>query len=126
MNIVEKIEDKITVNNISKSFNSQIVLQDLSLFLPSGEFISIIGESDSGKTTLLNIISENLKSDKGEVLFGETNIYQLSEKELANFRLFNIGIVYQFFNLIDTLNVKDNIMLVPYLQKNKSSDIIEY
>lgn len=123
---MEKAKNKIILKNITKSFNSQLVLQDLDLDLPSGEFISIIGESGSGKTTLLNIIAGNLKPDNGQVLFGETNIYSLSEKELSDFRLFNIGIVYQFFNLIDTLNVKDNIMLVPYLQKNKTDEIKDY
>jgi putative ABC transport system ATP-binding protein len=101
----------IDLLNVSKSYGSTQVLRNLSLSVREGEFISIRGKSGAGKTTLLKIMGLLEDPDKGEVkLFGRT-VNGLSDDEKSELRLHRIGFVFQFFNLIPSLTVLENVEL---------------
>jgi putative ABC transport system ATP-binding protein len=101
----------IDLLNVSKSYGSTQVLRNLSLSVKEGEFISIRGKSGAGKTTLLKIMGLLEDPDKGEVkLFGRA-VNGLSDDEKSELRLHGIGFVFQFFNLIPSLTVLENIEL---------------
>lgn len=103
----------IKLNNIYRSYDDgkTYILQNLTFEIKQGQFISILGESGVGKTTLLNILSTMDTFDKGEYLFGDVNMQKLTDYEVAKFRNKKIGVVFQNYNLIPTLNVFDNIKL---------------
>lgn len=84
-------------------------LQDVDFKVESGEFIAIMGESGSGKTTLLNILATLEKPTSGSVILNGQDITQIKDKKLAQFRLENLGFVFQEFHLLDSLSIKDNI-----------------
>lgn len=87
------------------------VLKDINLQVEAGEFVAVIGKSGSGKSTLLNMITGIDRPSSGEVLVGGTAIHTLSEGQMAVWRGRNIGIVFQFFQLLPTLTVIENLML---------------
>lgn len=91
-------------------------LSDINLEIKKGEFTSLVGPSGSGKTTLLNIMSGLEKANSGEVLLTGSNINLMSEKELALFRRDHIGFIFQAYNLIPVLTVKENIEYTMTLQ----------
>ena len=93
-------------------------LNDVSFTVEQGEFVAIVGASGSGKSTLLHILGGIDKASKGKIYINGTDISSLKKDKLTIFRRRNIGIVYQFYNLIPTLNVEDNITL-PILLDNK-------
>ena len=93
------------------SLNPKLALDQVSLDVKEGEFIAIMGKSGSGKTTLLNILSTIDDLTKGKLFIYGKNIYEMSETERAHFRKENIGFIVQNFNLLDTLTVKENIIL---------------
>lgn len=111
----------ITVNNLTKNFEQgEIVvraLRGVSLNIEENEFTALVGPSGSGKTTLLNIIGALDKPTTGDVVLSQKNIADLSQKELAGFRLFNIGFVFQAYNLIPVMTAVENIEYVLMLQK---------
>ncbi|SEO53415.1 bacitracin transport system ATP-binding protein [Amphibacillus marinus] len=92
-------------------FNRQEVLKGIDLTIEEGEFISIMGASGSGKTTLLNVLSTIDKLTKGSFHIGTQNMTRLKEKQLAAFRKEHLGFIFQDYNLLDTLTVKENILL---------------
>lgn len=94
-------------------------LNDISFTVSKGEFIAIVGPSGSGKSTLLHIIGGIDNPNSGKVYINETDIASLKSDKMTVFRRKNIGIVYQFYNLIPTLNVVDNITLPALLDKRK-------
>ena len=100
-------------------------LQDVDFKVDENEFIAIMGESGSGKTTLLNILATLEKPTNGSVILNGEEITKIKESKLAEFRLKNLGFVFQDFNLLDTLSVKDNIFLplvlgrLPYQEMEK-------
>ena len=112
----------ITVNNVTKSYNGELVLKGVSLEILDGEFVSIMGESGSGKSTLLGIIGGYLARDGGEVLLDGRDISALSDKELSHLRCTELGFVFQSYRLIPTLNVKDNLLLPATLAKNTGKE----
>ena len=88
----------IKLNNISKSYGSQKILDNISLDVKKGDFISIIGPSGAGKTTLLNIIGtieEFSASDKTELTLNDIDIHNLNDNEISEFRNKNIGFIFQ-------------------------------
>jgi len=105
----------IELSNVSKSFplasGSFMALKDVNLEIPRGQLIAITGKSGSGKSTLLNIISGIDKPTEGEVSINGIRVDKLSESELASWRGRNIGVVFQFFQLLPTLTILENIML---------------
>ena len=101
----------LTLEHVSKKYKEQRVLQDINFSLDEKEFISIIGKSGVGKTTLLSIMAGLISPDGGKIVFSGKDITEFSEEQLAEFRLNNIGIVFQDFKLIASLSVFDNILL---------------
>jgi putative ABC transport system ATP-binding protein len=89
----------------------RVVLRDVDLAVVRGEFVALVGRSGSGKSTLLNLISGIDAPDSGEVAIGGTVITALRERERTLFRRRHIGLVFQFFNLVATLTVAENLRL---------------
>ena len=87
------------------------VLEGVSLDIAAGEFIAVLGASGSGKSTLLNLLSGIDRPDSGQILIDGSDITPLKDRQLTLFRRDHIGIVFQFFNLIPTLTVRENITL---------------
>ncbi len=86
-------------------------LKNVSFSVENGEYVAVMGESGSGKTTLLNILAAFDKPTAGKVILDGMMLSDVKEKELASFRREHLGFVFQEFNLLDTLNVTDNILL---------------
>ena len=87
------------------------VLKEVSLQVKPGEFISVIGPSGSGKSTLLNMITGIDRPTSGEVFVGGEKVHAMSENQLARWRGRHIGVVFQFFQLLPTLSILENVML---------------
>ena len=119
----DKYMDILNIVNVKKEYaNGDKILYDLndvSFTVTKGEFIAIVGPSGSGKSTLLHIIGGIDQPNSGKVCINETDIASLKSDKMTVFRRKNIGIVYQFYNLIPTLNVVDNITLPALLDKRK-------
>ena len=101
----------IQVNSISKSFGNLQVLKDISLSVSKGEILAIVGASGAGKTTLLQIIGTLSKADSGSVMIGGKNPFELSDRQLSEFRNKNIGFVYQFHHLLPEFSAVANVMI---------------
>lgn len=104
-----------------KETNIITALNNVSFNVNEGEFISIIGASGSGKSTLLHLLGCVDEPTSGQVLLNDKNIYSLNDDEQSKLRRNKIGLIYQFYNLIPTLNVKENILL-PLLFDDKEVD----
>lgn len=106
--------DIVTVHNLKKYFgkgeNQVRALDGIDLAIEKGKFTAIIGASGSGKTTLLNMIGGMDIPDEGEITVDGVSLRGLKEKELAVFRRSKVGFIYQSFNLIPTLTVRENIL----------------
>lgn len=109
MEFVVEIKD-LKKDYISKK-NKYSALQSVNLSMENGEFVGIMGPSGSGKSTLLNILATIDSATEGEVKIGGKEISKLSEKETNEFRRTELGFVFQDFNLLDTLTLRDNILL---------------
>ena len=105
----------VRVENLSKIYGSGDAeiraLDNVSFSIEKGEFVAIIGPSGSGKSTLLHLLGGVDRPTDGRVFIDDTDIYTLNESKLAIFRRRNIGLIYQFYNLIPTLDVEENITL---------------
>ena len=105
----------IRLRQLKKSYHSAAgdvpVLRGIDLDIYPGEFLGIMGKSGSGKTTLLNMIAGIDRPTSGEVWVGETPIHQLTEGQMAVWRGRNLGIIFQFFQLLPMLTLLDNVML---------------
>lgn len=105
----------LKVKNLKKIYgikkNEQKVLNGIDLEIQKGEFVGIMGPSGAGKSTLLNIVSTIDKATSGEVIIENKNITNLNNKQISKFRRESLGFIFQDFNLLDTLSVKDNIAL---------------
>ena len=127
MNILE-------CKNITKKFKDgdkeKVVLKNLSFEILKNDFVSIMGKSGTGKTTLLNIISGLDKPDEGSVLIAGEDITKMNDDKCSKFRRDNIGFIFQNYNLIPVLNVEENIKLIldisgKKIDKKIFSEIIE-
>lgn len=116
------MEEIIKTESLTKiynplSSNKKIAVDGISLSIKEGQFISIMGKSGSGKTTLLNVLSTIDDLTRGKLFIYGKNIFEMSESEKAVFRRENIGFIFQNYNLLDTLTVKENIILPLRLSK---------
>ncbi|KIR03879.1 ABC transporter ATP-binding protein [Lachnospiraceae bacterium TWA4] len=110
--------------NLSKVYDSGVkvnALSDVNFELNKGDLVAIIGDSGSGKSTLLHLLAGVDRPTSGEIYIQGKNITNLGKEEITIFRRRNIGVIYQFFNLIPNISVRKNILL-PLLLDNKSID----
>jgi len=122
----------VEIKNIYKSYKrgSQVVpvLQDITFDIGEGEFIALMGPSGSGKSTLLNLIAGIDKADSGTIMVDGVDITSLSENNLAEWRAFNVGFVFQFYNLIPVLTAFENVelpLLLTHLSKSQRKQHVE-
>jgi len=105
----------IRLEDLSKSYqegeHTRVVLQDVNATFGKGEFVAILGKSGTGKSTLLNLISGIDRADSGAIWLNSRNLTDLGERERTLFRRRNVGFVFQFYNLIPTLTVWENVIL---------------
>lgn len=108
-------EPIVALNGIGKSFiegdRERVVFRDAELAIRPGEWVFLLGRSGSGKSTLLNLLSGIDLPDRGEVLIEGRALNRMSERERTLFRRYHIGFVFQFYNLIPTLTVLENVLL---------------
>ena len=121
----------LKVNNLKKYYgnNTNITkaLNNISFTVNDNEFLAIMGASGSGKTTLLNTISTIDTVTSGNIIINGVDITNLNEEDLSNFRKENLGFVFQDFNLLDTLTIKENIalsLIINKEDKNKIDDLV--
>ena len=111
----------VKVENLNKIYgtneNKVIALDDINFSIDKGDFVVILGASGSGKSTLLHLLGGVDRPTKGKVYIDGVYIFSLNDDELAIFRRKNVGLIYQFFNLIPILNVAENISLPADLDK---------
>lgn len=115
---------RIELTNVSKIYNGgskQVGLADVSLSIPSGQFAAIMGPSGSGKSTLLNLIAGLDRPTSGTVTVDGVSLGGLSEAALARYRRQRLGVVFQFFHLLNQLSVLDNILLPAQLAGMKTA-----
>lgn len=117
----------ITTHNLSKVYNPNTVpvhaLRSVSLEIEQGEFTSIVGPSGSGKTTLLNMMGGLDRPTFGDVLVNSVKITDLPEKQLIDFRLMNIGFVFQAYNLIPVFTALENVNFIMLLQNRDPKEL---
>jgi len=113
----------LKVENLTKSYGKGEAkvdaIKNINLSINKGEFVAIIGPSGSGKSTLLHLLGGIDKPTSGKVYINDVDIYNLKEKDLSIFRRRNVGLIYQFYNLIPVLSVKENILLPAELDNRK-------
>lgn len=113
----------ITAKNIYKAYRTEdqttTIVKDISLEIPKGTFTVILGPSGSGKSTLLNLLSGLEQIDKGSLSIGDSNLSEMNEKQLTNFRKMNTGFVFQQYYLLSELSVEMNIKMGADLANNK-------
>lgn len=115
----------LKVENLSKTYKTGTIevkaLDNISFSVEKGDFVAIVGASGSGKSTLLHILGGVDRPTGGKVYLNGKDVYKLNESNLAIFRRREVGLIYQFYNLIPILNVKENITL-PVLLDGKKPD----
>ncbi len=115
----------LKVEHLTKKYgkgeNEVVAVNDMSFSVNKGEFVAIVGSSGSGKSTLLHLLGGVDRPTLGKVLIEGKNIYELNDDNLAIFRRRQVGLIYQFYNLIPILNVEENITLPCDLDGSKVS-----
>ncbi|OMD42214.1 ABC transporter ATP-binding protein [Paenibacillus odorifer] len=113
----------LKIEHLSKTYGkgetAVKALDDVSFSIKKGEFVAIIGPSGSGKSTILHLLGGVDRPTSGKVFVDNTDIYELNETQLAIFRRRQIGLIYQFYNLIPVLTVEENITLPLLLDQHK-------
>ncbi|MDD6327122.1 MAG: ABC transporter ATP-binding protein [Lachnospiraceae bacterium] len=119
----------IEAKNLSKTYgfnadNKTTAVRDISLDIENGEFVAIMGPSGSGKSTLINMLSGILAPSAGEVVIDGVSLADMDKQDMAQFRREKLGFVFQDFNLLDNLTVKENIIL-PMVFDKKDKNTME-
>ena len=119
----------LKVENLVKEYGKGMALtkalDNVSFTVDEGEFVAIVGASGSGKSTLLHLIGGVDKPTSGNIIVRDKNIYKMNDKELSKYRRKDVGLIYQFYNLIPILNVLENIELPVLLDKDKVDEELE-
>ncbi|WP_395785609.1 ABC transporter ATP-binding protein [Aquirufa sp.] len=116
----------LELKNISKSYGTQLILNDISFSADDNSLVSILGPSGSGKSTLLQIIGLLTKADSGEIRLNDISYLNLETKNLDVFRNENLGFVFQFHNLLNEFSAFENIMMPLYLRKAYNMENAKY
>ena len=115
----------LRTENLCKSYeeggNKVHALKDVNISINKGEFVAIVGPSGSGKSTLLHLLGGVDRPTSGKVFINGVDIYSLDEKDLAIFRRRQVGLIFQFYNLIPVLTAEENVTL-PLILDNKKPD----
>ena len=115
----------IKATNINKSYGDLHVLRDISLEINQGEVVSIVGPSGAGKTTLLQILGTLDRPDTGVLRYGETDVFNLKEKELARFRNEHIGFVFQAHHLLPEFTALENVCIPALIKGERMKEVSE-
>lgn len=119
----------IKINQLSKIYNGSAIevraVDNIDLSFEQGEFTAVVGPSGSGKTTFLNLLGGLDRPTSGEVIVDNTNIWELSSRKIIDFRLKNIGFVFQAYNLIPVLTAKENVEFIMELQGKPKNERFE-
>lgn len=110
---------------MTKSYGTLTVLHDISLTIPEGEIMAIVGPSGAGKTTLLQIAGTLDRPDSGSVYFDNTDLFSLKDRKLSEFRNKNIGFVFQFHQLLPEFSAMENVAMPALIAGRKRSDAFE-
>ena len=108
---MEILRTEHLVKKYGKGDNEVVAVDDVSLSVAQGEFVAVVGSSGSGKSTLMHMLGGVDRPTSGRVLIEDTDIYGMDDDRLAIFRRRQVGLIYQFYNLIPVLNVEENITL---------------
>ena len=116
------MKDFITFKNVTKSYTvgdkTFNALKNINFTLPKGEFVVILGPSGAGKSTLLNLIGGMDKPTKGDIIIDNENISKYNEAKLTDYRANNVGFIFQFYNILPTLTVLENVEIVKDITKD--------
>lgn len=107
-----------------KGSNEVVAVNDVSLSVFQGEFVAVVGSSGSGKSTLMHMLGGVDRPTSGQVFIEDNDIYKMDDDKLAIFRRRQVGLIYQFYNLIPVLNVEENMMLPCELDGRKPDEAI--
>lgn len=125
--MVRSMEAYISVYDVEKYYGKGEMVTKavdrVSFNVAQGEFVGVMGASGSGKTTLLNLLAAIDRVTAGHIFYGETDITELSDDGLSDFRRENLGFVFQDYNLLDTLTIEENILLALALQGGAKQDV---
>ena len=113
----------LQVIDLKKNYNTVEALRGVTLDISDGEFISIMGKSGCGKTTLLHCMSGILKPSSGEILFDEKSLFKIKDRARSKVRRTSMGFVFQFFNLVPELTVRENILLPLKINRYKVDEV---
>jgi putative ABC transport system ATP-binding protein len=123
------MEYVLKVNNVEKTYgkgaNTFKALRDITFTIEAGEFVGIMGPSGAGKSTLLNVLATIDYPTSGDIFIEKDNIAKMTANKLAEFRRGNLGFIFQDYNLLDSLTVKENILLPLAIDKRPVKEINE-
>ncbi|GBF41146.1 ABC transporter ATP-binding protein [Leptospira ellinghausenii] len=112
----------LRVHNLTKRFGNEEAVSSVSFDVNQGDYVAIIGPSGSGKTTLLSMLTGMLSPTEGDILYDQIKLSQISKQELAEIRARDLGLVFQFSELVGNLTIKENILLPALFTKKFSND----
>lgn len=123
------MEPIVVVKNVEKTYgkgaNAFKALENISLEIDRGEFVGVMGPSGAGKSTLLNVLATIDTPTSGDILIGSDNVAKMKGEKLADFRRDHLGFIFQDYNLLDSLTVRENILLPLAVAKTKPAEIKE-
>jgi len=112
----------IEIRNVTKSYGPLTVLHDVSLIIPEGEIMAIVGPSGAGKTTLLQIAGTLDRPDSGSVWFDRTDLFSLKDRKLSEYRNLHIGFVFQFHQLLPEFSALENVAMPALIAGKRRKD----